>query len=70
MKRALATAALTAAVLFAGAPLVSAVPVAVVPSAAGGAAELPQQPGPVGVPRGMDTAWGGACELPLCRPLS
>ncbi|PJN23986.1 hypothetical protein [Kitasatospora sp. CB02891] len=65
MKRALALVAVTAAALFAAAPLASAT---TVPAPAGSATQL--SVGLPNTPLDGDTSWGGACETPLCKPWS
>ena len=63
MKRALALVAVTAAALFAAAPLASADTAPAAPAAA--VSQLPA--GLSGAAFG-DTSWGGACETPNCQP--
>ncbi|MFJ5229959.1 hypothetical protein ACIQBJ_08640 [Kitasatospora sp. NPDC088391] len=71
MKSALATAALAAA-FFAAAPTATAPAAPVAPVAVSGSVRdsVQQFPGRTAAPDGSDTAWGGACETPLCRPLA
>ncbi|MFJ5923055.1 hypothetical protein ACIQF6_10650 [Kitasatospora sp. NPDC092948] len=69
MKRALALVAVTAAALFAAAPLASAHTAPATPSAAPNAVAS-QLPVDLPVTAFDDTSWGGACETPHCQPWS